>query len=237
MIPKVINYCWFGGKDLPKEVKQCIKTWKNFCPDYKIICWNEKNFNVHLNPFVESAYENGAWAFVSDYARLKIIYDYGGIYLDTDVKLLKNIDFLLSNKMYVGIQQGEKLCNTGLGFGAEAHHPVVGKMLKAYDSIVYSDEIADKISCPRLNNQVLQKIGYKYSNEIQNIKNVTVYPPEYMDPIAQGDSQDLLSDNSFSISLYLGSWTSKGNQLKRKLFVFIGLKRIEKIKHFLKKKR
>ena len=73
--------------------------------------------------------------------------------------------------------------------------------------------------------------------EIQNIKNVTVYPPEYMDPIAQGDSQDLLSDNSFSISLYLGSWTSKRNQLKRKLFVFIGLKRIEKIKHFLKKKR
>lgn len=237
MIPKVINYCWFGGNPLPREVKKCIETWKHFCPDYKIICWNERNFDVHLNPFVESAYEKGAWAFVSDYARLKIIYDYGGIYLDTDIKLLKNIDFLLSNKMYIGVQQGKKLCTTGLGFGAEAHNPVVKKMLKKYDNIIYSDKISEEIACPYLNNQVLKELGYKYSDNIQNMKDVTVYPPRYMDPIAQGNSKDLLCNDTFSMSLNLGTWTSKRNQLKRRIFIFIGLNRIEKIKSFLAKKR
>ena len=97
MIPKVIHYCWFGGKPLPKDVLDCIASWKKYCPEYEIRQWNETNFDLDCHPFVRSAYNAKAWAFVSDYARLKIVFDNGGIYFDTDVELLKNIDFLLSN--------------------------------------------------------------------------------------------------------------------------------------------
>ena len=108
MIPKVIHYCWFGNKPLPKEVKKCIESWKKYAPDYKIIQWNESNFNVHQHPFMDAAYKANAWAFVSDYARLKIIFDNGGIYFDTDVEVLKKPDFLLNNSFYIGVQQDGK---------------------------------------------------------------------------------------------------------------------------------
>lgn len=116
MIPKMIHYCWFGGKPLPKDVLDCIKTWEKYCPDYEIKRWDESNFDVNSHPFMKAAYEAKAWAFVSDYARLKVVYDNGGIYLDTDVELLKKPDFLLENQCYIGIQQPESLCTTGLWF-------------------------------------------------------------------------------------------------------------------------
>ena len=139
MIPKMIHYCWFGGKPLPKDVLDCIKTWEKYCPDYEIKRWDESNFDVNSHPFMKAAYEAKAWAFVSDYARLKVIYDNGGIYLDTDVELLKKPDFLLENQCYIGIQQPESLCTTGLGFGAQKSSPVVQKMMECYDSISFTD--------------------------------------------------------------------------------------------------
>ena len=118
-IPKVIHYCWFGGNPLPKSAEKCIKSWQKYCPDYEIVCWNEENFDITQNRYAKEAYEAGKWAFVSDYARLKVIFDHGGIYLDTDVELLKNIDFLLRNACFFGIQQQDNMCATGLGFGAD----------------------------------------------------------------------------------------------------------------------
>ena len=118
MIPKIIHYCWFGGNPLPMDVKKCIESWKEKCPDYEIKCWDESNFDVNAHPFTKAAYEAKAWAFVSDYARLRVVYDNGGIYLDTDVELLKNIDFLLPYEGYIGVQQAGCYCTTGLGFGA-----------------------------------------------------------------------------------------------------------------------
>lgn len=235
MIPKIINYCWFGKNPLPRSVKRCIESWAKYCPDYKIVEWNELNFDIHCHPFVESAYKSQAWAFVSDYARLKIIYENGGIYMDTDIELLKNIDFLLENKMYIGIQQQKKLCNTGLGFGAEAHHPIVKQMLEKYDNLIYSNDIAESIACPYLNSEVIQKQGYVESDEVQTINDVTVYPPRYMDPLSPGDAKNLLCNDTFSISHYAASWTSGSNRFKRKLFNFIGLERIAKIKKVIKK--
>ena len=139
MIPKKIHYCWFGKNPLPRSVKKCIASWRKFCPDYQIIEWNESNFDVNSHPFIKSAYDNKAWAFVSDYARLKIVYDNGGIYFDTDVELLKNIDHLLENNFYIGVQQSGLLCTTGLGFGAERENDYVCSMLKKYDELVYTE--------------------------------------------------------------------------------------------------
>ena len=113
MIPKIIHYCWFGGKPLPQNVEMCIKSWREKCPDYEIILWNENNYDINCNTFVRNAYQNKAWAFVSDYARLQIVYENGGIYLDTDVELLKSLNSLLDLNLFLGRQQsGKKVLHT-----------------------------------------------------------------------------------------------------------------------------
>ena len=94
MIPKKIHYCWFGGNPMPEKDKKCIESWKRYCPDYEIIRWDESNYDVSKNRYMKEAYEEKKWGFVPDYARLDIIYNEGGIYLDTDVELVKNLDDL-----------------------------------------------------------------------------------------------------------------------------------------------
>jgi len=108
MIPKIIHYCWFGGKPLPDEVKKYMETWKKYCPYYEITEWNESNFDVNQNQYCREAYEAGKWAFVSDYARLKILYDYGGIYMDTDMEVCKPLDRLASCFFFWGGVWGGK---------------------------------------------------------------------------------------------------------------------------------
>lgn len=118
LLPKTIHYCWFGNNEKPKLFYKCYKSWKRFCPDYEIIEWNESNIDISSCPlYVQQAFEEKKWAFVTDYIRLKIIYENGGIYLDTDVELLKPLDDLLVYNAYFGFED-EKHINTGLGFGA-----------------------------------------------------------------------------------------------------------------------
>ena len=104
MIPKKIHYFWFGGNEKPKSVVKCIDSWKKYCPDYEINEWNETNFDVHCMPFVEQAYEAKKYAFVSDVARLIVVYEQGGIYMDTDVEVLKPLDDLLDNYAYMSFE-------------------------------------------------------------------------------------------------------------------------------------
>lgn len=231
MIPKTIHYCWFGKKDLPPEAKRCIASWKKMCPDYDIIRWDENNFDVNQNPFIKAAYETKKWAFVSDYARLKVVYDNGGIYLDTDVELRKNLDSLREHGCYIGIQQNEFLCNTGLGFGATKSNPVVLKMLESYDDLTFSESHTLELSCPRLNNAVIRSYGLVSNTEITDLPEVTVYPPQYFDPYG---GKNLLCDETYSIHHYAASWTSEKNQFKRKIARWIGQDNIISIKSLLK---
>lgn len=235
MIPKKIHYCWFGGKEMPNEVKKCIETWKKYCPNYELIKWDETNFDINSHPFVKAAYEAKAWAFVSDYARLRVIYDNGGIYLDTDVELLKNLDFLLDNQSYIGVQQDGHLCNTGLGYGASKTNPVVEAMLKMYDSLDFSLERKAELACPNLNHAVLKELGYQYSEKIWQNDMVTVYPCRYFDPIAPGETQNLFCEDTVSIHHYAASWTGTRNRIKRKIFRLVGEENIHKVKTFLKR--
>lgn len=231
MIPKTIHYCWFGKKDLPPEAKRCIASWKKICPDYDIIRWDENNFDVNQNPFIKAAYEAKKWAFVSDYARLKVVYDNGGIYLDTDVELRKNLDSLREHGCYIGIQQNEFLCNTGLGFGATKSNPVVLKMLESYDDLTFSESHTLELSCPRLNNAVIRSYGLVSNTEITDLPEATVYPPQYFDPYG---GKNLLCDETYSIHHYAASWTSEKNQFKRKIARWIGQDNIISIKSLLK---
>lgn len=127
MIPKVIHYCWFGGNEKSEIIKQCIASWKKYCPDYEIIEWNESNFDINCCQYVKEAYEAKKWAFVSDYARYKIIYEHGGIYLDTDVELLDNLDkYLIYDTWFP--RETQRTFNTGVGFAAIKNN----KLIKNY---------------------------------------------------------------------------------------------------------
>ena len=235
MIPKIIHFCWFGGKELPKDVTMCIESWKKHCPDYEIKRWDENNFDIHCHPFIEAAYKEKCWAFVSDYARLKVIYDNGGIYLDTDVELIKSLDEVLKNECYFGVQQSDRQIASGLGFGAVAGHLGLKKMMEVYDEIEFSKENVTEIACPILNTRVMEKLGYKYSDNIVTFSEITIYPPEYFDPYGIGKTKDLLNEHTISIHHYSATWTPWKLRVKRKMVRMIGQNNTRRIKKLLGK--
>ncbi len=235
MIPKVIHYCWFGGKPLPLDVEQCIRSWKKFCPDYEIRQWNESNYDVGKHPFMKAAYETGSWAFVSDYARLDIIYNHGGVYLVTDVELLKDLQPLLELDCYFGMQQDRNLIATGLGFGAVKGHGAVKKMLEYYDNLTFSTERKVQLACPQLNSAALEACGFVREDKLQVVEGAHIFPCTYFDPLSPGRTRDLTGKDTVSIHHYSASWTSGKQRLKRKLIRLIGEKRIHKIKKLLGK--
>lgn len=236
MIPKVIHYCWFGGKALPKDAKKCIETWRKKCHGYEIIEWNETNFDIHCHPFVEAAYEAKAWAFVTDFVRLKIIYENGGIYFDTDVRVLKDFTPLLVHPAFFGAEQLKGYVATGLGFGAEKNNKMVEALMKSYDSIDFDSSKLGILCCPRLNTSVFITYGYKQNGGFQDLGEAVVYPPEFFDPIAPGSDKDLTCINTYSIHLYNASWTPLKSIYKSKIRRLIGPKNILRLKKFLRKK-
>lgn len=236
MIPKIIHYCWFGKSPLPREVKKCIKSWKKYCPDYEIIQWNEDNFDVNEHSFTRAAYKEKAWAFVSDYARLKILYENGGIYFDTDVELIKNIDFLLKNECYLGRQQNGNKCNTGIGFGCEKNSNIIRTMLEIYDNVTFNAMDKMNVACPRLNSIALEKYGFVYENRTQELEGVTVYEAKYFDPIAPNSALNIFCSETISIHHYSASWESKKVRIKRKISNFIGQDKVNKMKYIIKNK-
>ena len=165
MIPKKIHYCWFGGNPLPKSAIKCINSWKKYCPDYEIIEWNENNFDINMNGYTRMCYEQKKFAFLSDYVRLLVIYQNGGLYFDTDVELIKNPDFLLNTNAFFGFETEIKKSpnpqkaevNTGLGFGAIQNSKILQILLNAYDSLLNGEN--GVIMGPKLNTAGLEKAG------------------------------------------------------------------------------
>ena len=139
MIPKIIHYYWFGGKQKPKLVKQCINSWKRYNPDYILKEWNESNSPIEKYPFAKQAFEKKKWAFVSDVIRLHALLNEGGLYLDTDVECLKSFDPLLEKNIFTGYERDSNKLQTAI-FGAEVNNPIIEKWLKVYSTISFSDE-------------------------------------------------------------------------------------------------
>lgn len=212
MIPKIIHYCWFGGNPIPEEYKQYIESWKQYCSDYEIKKWDETNFDINSSAFVKEAYEAKKWAFVSDYARLKIIYDEGGIYLDTDVELIKNLDSFLVDKCFLA-EETSGYVNTGLGFGAEKGNPIIRKMLEEYDGhFLLKDGKYDVLPCPSKNTQPLLKQGYKYSGkEIWKNEYVTIYPPRYFCPMDYETGSISIISDTVSIHHFTATWQNQND--------------------------
>lgn len=197
--------------------------------------WDESNFDVGDHPFCKAAYDAKAWAFVSDYARLKVVFDQGGIYLDTDVEVLRSLDELLVNRCYIGVQQSGRLCTTGLGFGSEKTGPLVQEMLSQYNNLTFSWSAAKDLACPTLNDRVVRLHGYSGDGmgDIVTLDAVSVYPCRYFDPITPGKSKNLLCRDTYTIHHYSNSWGSKKDRLRRKLIRVVGTERVARLKGVL----
>lgn len=229
-IPKVIHYCWFGNGKMDKTAKKCIKSWKKYCPDYEIVCWNEENFDFSQNKYAREAYEAGKWAFVSDVARLSIIHENGGIYFDTDVELIKPIDDLLQNSGFFGFDE-KGIVATGLGFGAEKGNRIVAEFLKDYEDIsfVLPDGSFDQTPCPDRNTEALKRLGMDVENKNQTFMDTLFLPSEYLCPMDYYTGKKTITKNTYSIHHYAASWTSATT--KRTTFIkhIIGVKWYDKL--------
>ncbi len=256
MIPKTIHYCWFGRNPKPKLALKCMKSWKKYCPDYEIIEWNEDNFDISACPlYVRQAYAEKKWAFVTDYVRLKVVYDHGGIYLDTDVELRKPLTPLLDCYAYFGFEDGVHVA-TGLGFGAEAGAPILRELMEDYQEIPFikEDGSYDSTTCPSRNTKIFLRHGLRQDDSMQVLDgNVRILPSIYLCPLSYATNKRQYSSQTISIHWFSASWqpeevkTYHKQKLRRERKDFIlhapnrlmikllGQQRYEKLKNRLKK--
>ncbi len=209
MIPKKIHYCWFGGNEKPKLFEKCYKSWAKYCPDYEIVEWNESNFDLSACPlYVQQAYEAKKWAFVTDYVRLKVVYDNGGIYLDTDVELKKNLDFLLNRKAFFGFESGKYIA-TGLGFGAEKGSEILCEIMQDYEEIPFikEDGSLDLTACPERNTKIFLAHGLKQDDSKQILDgDILILPTVYLCPIDYLTGNFTRSKYTVSVHWFTASW-------------------------------
>lgn len=206
-IPKKIHYCWFGGNPLPKSAVKCIKSWKKYCPDYDIIEWNETNFDLNCNEYCRTMAKQKKWAFLTDYIRLKVVYEYGGIYLDTDVEIIKPIDSLRTKSAYMGIENTGRIA-TGLGFAAEVGNKLIKENMEYYENLTSFTELK---SCPFITTEILKKHGFSetHISEIQEIEGMRIYPEEFFCPKNERTGLTKITDNTYSIHHFDASWFEK----------------------------
>lgn len=222
MVPKTIHFCWFGKNPIPDEYKKYMETWKTFCPDYEIMEWTEDNFDVTENVYCKEAYEAKKWAFVSDYARLKIIYEHGGVYLDSDVELIMNLDPLLKDgKGFIGFQD-EYQVNTGIGFAASPKDPIIKSLLDVYENRHFKmeDGSFDPTPCPASNTVPLIEqglvIGEESQKRIQQIGDMIIYPSNYFCPISWDNKNHIkITNNTYSIHHFSSSWMDEKASLRQ----------------------
>ena len=218
-IPKIIHYCWFGRNPKPRLAEKCILSWKKFCPDYEIVEWNEDNFDLSAAPlYVRQAYEAKKWAFVTDYVRLKVVCDRGGIYMDTDVELVKSPDFLLNHQAYFGFEDPEAV-NTGLGFGAQQNAPIIRNMMAVYEDLAFLQEDGsfDLTPCPERNTEILLQQGLKLGGTYQVLSgDILILPKDYLCPLDYESQKLEKTANTVSVHWFTASWQTKEEKKKKK---------------------
>lgn len=219
MIPHLIHYCWFGGNPLPPLETQCLASWKMHMPDYQVMRWDESNFDIHLAPiYVRQAYEAHKYAFVSDYVRLWALEQYGGIYMDTDVEVIKSFDSLLNDTAFIGLEESKVHMPGTCVMGCEAHCQWVKDMLALYDNITFikQDGSVDlTTNVARMGNRMVlaglnrpQSSADKHPwrhNQFLMEWGLRVYTHDYFSPITSTRVMRKTS-NTYSIHRFAGSW-------------------------------
>lgn len=208
-IPKIIHYCWFGKGKIPEKNKEWMDSWRRLCPDYEIQEWNEDNYDVYKNKYMAEAYEAKKWGFVPDYARLDIIYKYGGIYLDTDVELIQGLDSLLSQEAFAGFQD-ELSLNFGQGFGSVPSNPLMKELRDFYEncSFLLEDGTFNMTTSPVFQTELLVSKGLVANGAFQQLPHINIYPRILLSPKNHYNRRVISSDLSYSVHHYDGSWGS-----------------------------
>lgn len=250
MIPKRIHYCWFGGNPLPASAVRCIESWKRLCPDYEIIEWNEENFDVHCNAYCAAMYAQKKWAFLTDYARLKVVYENGGVYFDTDVELICSPDPVMDQPAFMGMET-TSLVNTGLGFGAEKGAAFLRENMAYYEHLM---DFSEPETCPVITTKLLSEHGFHNgeTSEIQRVVGITIYPPEYFCAKHTHTGLVTITQNTISIHHFDATWNTPEQRRrtlarwrkyrieyicrtpKRMLRKWIGDERVDAIKRILR---
>lgn len=231
-IPKVIHYCWFGGKPLPASAKKYIKSWEKFFPGYEIRRWDESNFDVNAVPYTAAAYSDRKYAFVSDYARFWIIYNHGGIYFDTDVEVIRPMQDIIDKGPFMGEEiaftKAERNFGVaaGLGIGAAAGLPLYKTILDSYETAQYgeTDKNGRTLNIVDLTTRLLAKYGWQDKNEFQQCAGIDIYPTEYFCPFKLTENGGVLdlTENTRTIHHYAGSWLPKSVIWKNRIGDLIG---------------
>ncbi|WP_035797160.1 glycosyltransferase family 32 protein [Butyrivibrio sp. MB2005] len=218
-IPHTIHYFWMGGAPKPESFLKYLEGWRKFCPNFEIKEWNESNYDIHKHPYMEKAYNDKKWAFVSDYARLDVLYQYGGIYLDTDVEVLKDLSPLCEYKAFIGFENRE-IVNDGQGFGCAPGMPIFKEMLDCYDGeepYEIIDGIQEYIESPKQRTKVLLRHGLKQDGSRQTVDGVEIFPIDYFCPLDYDTGRLRISQNTFSIHHFDESWHGKNTEFYAKI--------------------
>ena len=241
MIPKVIHYCWFGGKALPRSARKCIASWRKFLPDYKIMEWNESNFNVNMIPYTAEAYAAKKYAFVSDFARFWVLYHHGGVYFDTDVEVIRSMEDIIAKGAFMGIEakaspeQTSAYVAPGLGIACEPKHEVWGKIINEYTR--YEAFKTDKNVCGIV-SEILRRLNISITFQGGAFPGLTLYPADYFCPQAKMGAPIRLTGRTRSIHHYDASWLPLHIRLRVRLLSYLPQSLASYIrrltKHFIK---
>ena len=211
MIPKIIHYCWFGRNPKPKLAEKCIKSWKKYCPDYKIIEWNEDNFDIDTSPlYVRQDYEAKKWAFVTDYVRLWAMTEFGGIYMDTDVQVIKPLDRYLEHQAFSGFEDDTHV-PTGI-MACEKGFPLFKQFLEFYNGAAFT--INTQTNVTTITSICLEK-GLLQNNTKQTVEGFTIYPKDVFCPISYNTGKLEKTRNTATIHWFAASWHTKEQEEQR----------------------
>ena len=222
MIPKKIHYCWFGRGEMPELARKCIASWKKYLPEYEIKEWNEDNFDINSYPYVREAYENRRYAFVTDVVRLHALYYEGGVYMDTDVEVLKPLDSILNYEIVSGFES-ETQIPTGL-MASHPKMPFMLELLQDYDNLhfVKTDGTLDLTTNVDRITQHCQKYGIILNNTYQTVNGFTFLPKDYLCPKSYEDGKIRLTENTLVIHHFAGSWYTPMEKFKQKIAKILG---------------
>lgn len=206
MIPKKIHYCWFGGNPLPADAVKCIESWKKFCPDYEIIEWNEENFDINSNTYVKEAYESRKYAFVTDYVRLFAMVNFGGIYMDTDVEVVRSLDEFLDNEAFSGFESSNSI-PTGI-MASEKGFKLFEELLSYYEDrhFILEDGSLDTKTNTKIITELCDKHGLVLNNQFQVLDGFALYPNDYFCPLENETGILRKTENTAAIHWFAKSW-------------------------------
>lgn len=225
---KIIHYIWFGGNPLPEKTLECIESWRRFFPDWEIKRWDESNFDVNSNLYIREAYAMKKWAFVSDYARFKILDEFGGLYFDTDVEVIRSFEPLLELEAFCGFENEIAVAPGLVLYVREPHNPIIAATREYYENAHFLNEMGEriKINVCGIFAKILSQYGYQPNGQKQVCGGMMVFPKDYFCPFDDATGVLHKTENSYSIHWYDKSWMPwqkvVRNRITRILHRFLG---------------